>query len=1088
MDLPGGGAGKRREPLPKLAHVPLFSEKIVAAALQQTELVNPSPEAVKAAVTYAKLARSAKFQGRNEVQAAPDFINLILKQVLGFQSHALEDKGVSLKEQFRLGGKPVDVALGRFDADDTPDLALAPLEMKGPDTPDLDRIMAGRGLSPVQQAWDYAADAPDAKWVMVSNCLELRLYRLGRGRETHERFDLTRLDEPEQLRRFLAILDANRFLGGRTDDLLSRSDGALKDITDTLYQEYAGLRGKLLAFLRDSADGPGFATKQAIEATQKLLDRVLFIAFASGNRMLPEKLFLDALSIRNDFDPKPLWHNVQRMFQWIDKGNDRGGDRFNVWPYNGGLFAPDPLVDDLMLPDHLAEEFKLLLGYDYGKDVSVNVLGHIFEQSISDLEKLRDDQPDDKKVSQRKRDGVVYTPEHVTRFLVQKTIGVTLDERRAAVLARHGGLAKLPSDKDEVEWPEEAQRAFWQEWHGVLQSLTILDPACGSGAFLVAAFEYLTDEYRRTVERLAELDVAMEPGYDIFDDILSRNIYGVDLNVESVEIARLALWLKSARRQKRLAKLDAMVQAGDSLIDDPKASSRAFNWREAFPDVMAQGGFDIVLGNPPYVRMELIKPLKPWLAKHYTVADERTDLYAYFFEQGVRLLKKGGRLGFISSSTFFRTGSGERLRLFLNEYTDIETVIDFGDGQVFEGVTTYAAILTMRKRRTPDEPLGPPEGDLAYLTFKDDAPMDLGRAFDAFAKTMPRARLTGGSWQLENEALAKLRAKIIGGRKTLKEVYGAPLYGIKTGLNEAFVIDTPTRDRLVKADPKSAELLKPFLKGENIKRWRVEPEGLWLINTPKGKVDIERYPAIRDWLLPFKDRLLARATEQEWWELQQAQLAYQPVFEGPKIIYMDICNSNTFAIDIQAYQPANTCYLIQSSDQVLVAFLNSKIAWFYWSATTNIARGGYLRLRSEFLEGTPLPFFQTASAGKRVDELGARCAARKADLASIQTAFHTRVLNDLAAPGTKLNGKLKAFHTLTFKELQAEIKKALKAEIPVKERGQWQALHEEASAEIKRLEAEIAAAEAEINRLVYEAFELTPDEIALLEASLEGQV
>ena len=122
----------------------------------------------------------------------------------------------------------------------------------------------------------------------------------------------------------------------------------------------------------------------------------------------------------------------------------------------------------------------------------------------------------------------------------------------------------------------------------------------------------------------------------------------------------------------------------------------------------------------------------------------------------------------------------------------------------------------------------------------------------------------------------------LSGRKTLGEVYGAPLYGIKTGLNEAFVIDRATRDRLVAQDPKSAELLKSFLRGENIKRWRVESEDLWLINTPKGKVDIERYPSIRNWLLPFKPELEKRATKQEWWELQQAQLAYQPRYGSTK--------------------------------------------------------------------------------------------------------------------------------------------------------------------------------------------------------------
>ena len=166
--------------------------------------------------------------------------------------------------------------------------------------------------------------------------------------------------------------------------------------------------------------------------------------------------------------------------------------------------------------------------------------------------------------------------------------------------------------------------------------------------------------------------------------------------------------------------------------------------------------------------------------------------------------------------------------------------------------------------------------------MKDKLPDDLGRAFAQGGRPMPRARLGSGSWRFEDDALAGLRDKIAKGRKTLGEVYGPPLYGIKTGFNEAFVIDRATRDQLVAADPRSAELLKPFLRGEDIKRWRVESEDLFLINTPKGKVDIARYPAIRDWLLPFKAELENRATKQEWWELQQAQLAYQPKMEAHK--------------------------------------------------------------------------------------------------------------------------------------------------------------------------------------------------------------
>jgi hypothetical protein len=348
---------------------------------------------------------------------------------------------------------------------------------------------------------------------------------------------------------------------------------------------------------------------------------------------------------------------------------------------------------------------------------------------------------------------------------------------------------------------------------------------------------------------------------------------------------------------------------------------------------------------------------------------------------------------------------------------------------------------------------------------------------------MPRARLTGGSWQFEDEALARLRDKIVKGRKTLGEVYGAPLYGIKTGLNDAFVIDTATRDRLVKADPKSAELLKPFLKGENIKRWRVEPEGLWLINTPKGKIDIEDYPAVRDWLLPFKPRLEARATQQEWWELQQAQLAYQDALTADKIVYQDICNTNPFCVDFKGNYVANTCYFLPAFDLGILGYLNSRLAWFFWTAITNIARGGYLRLRTEFVERTPIPETTETTRFAEPARNASECAMQAS---AVQASFHTRLLTDLAAPGRKLSRKLENFHELDFKELQAEIKRALKGEIPVKERGQWQELHAEASGKIKALNAEIAQAEAEIDRLVYAAFDLTSDEIELLERSLEG--
>ena len=1075
VDLPSSGGSGRRAAT-RLPRAPLFAAKTVDAAMAKRAL-DPTPEQFQSAAKYARNIKSATFRKQKETAVRNAFYDEILKGVLGYRGVSGEE-GYSLVFEHPLRGKSVDAALGRFFPSGQGDRIAAPLEMKGPDTPDLDKIMPGRGISPVQQAWDYAADVPGATWVLVSNCLEIRLYRFGRGRETYERFDLARLDEPAEVKRLLLLLEAGRFLDGETEELLKQSDATLKSVTDELYDDYRILRETLIGFLNEGADGPKLPHALAIETAQKLLDRVIFIAFASGNGMLPKTIFQRAVNQKNDFNPQPVWQNVNQVFRWVDKGNPSSNPQNDVWPYNGGLFAEDSVADQIVLPDHLAEEMAKLLEWDYGQEVSVNVLGHIFEQSISDLERLRDGESSP--VSRRKREGVVYTPDHITRFLVEHTIAMTLSEKFLALLKAHAGLDG-PDEAGDYAWSEEQERAVWSGYLEELRGLTVVDPACGSGAFLVAAFDALAAEYRRVTQRLDDLGV--ETDFDVYDEILSRNLHGVDLSVESAEIARLALWLKAARRQHRLARLDQTIRAGNSLIDDSAATEKPFDWTAAFADVFARGGFDIVIGNPPYVRMEFLKPVKPWLAKHFTVADERTDLSAYFFEKGVALLKSGGRLGFISTSSFFRAGYGERLRLVLSEYTDIEAVIDFGDTQVFEGVTTYPAILTAKKKET----IGLSSGTLSFLNIGGIPPTDIGKEFEEKARPMPRTRLTGGSWQFEDDALARLRDKIVNGRKTLGEVYGAPLYGIKTGLNEAFVIDTPTRDRLVAADPRSAELLKPFLKGENIKRWRVEPEGLWLINTPKGKVDIERYPAIRDWLLPFKDRLEARATQQEWWELQQAQLAYQNAFEGVKIAYQDICNSNPFTGDADGYYLANTCYFLPAQDPALLAYLNSKVAWFFWSAITNIARGGYLRLRSDFVETTPLPEW-VATSGSDVSDLAGQATRGGGERLITSRHFHHRLLTDLAVPGTRLSRKLEDFHELSFSEFRAEVKRALKTEIPVKERAEWEALHAEASAQVKRLTAEIETAEREIDRLVYAAFDLTGDEIALLEMSLEGEV
>jgi len=356
-------------------------------------------------------------------------------------------------------------------------------------------------------------------------------------------------------------------------------------------------------------------------------------------------------------------------------------------------------------------------------------------------------------------------------------------------------------------------------------------------------------------------------------------------------------------------------------------------------------------------------------------------------------------------------------------------------------------------------------------------------SWEAAAGPYPQTALGAGSWELENPALRALRDKIKKGKKTLKDIYGSPLYGIKTGLNAAFVIDNATKERICAQDPKSADLLKPFLEGKDLKRWRAEPRSLWLIYIPKNRIDIDDYPAIRDWLLPFKNKLEKRATKQEWFELQQAQEAYAPHFAAPKISYPHFNAERKFSFEPLGAFSNDKSYLIPSDDKGLLALLNSQVLWFMLSSMSPPVRGGYHELRVQYVEKLPIPKWDNSKRAELAAESETASSAAHKRLA-LQTAL-TRRISDLCPAGRepKLNTKLKEWWGLPdFAAFRAEVKKVFKADIPLAERSAWEDWITRDRAKIARLSAEIAQAEAQIDSIIYSLFDLTPDEIALLES------
>ena len=1046
----------------------LFNTRVLATAAKA--LPPPSAAELEAARDWAARARSEALDLQNESQLEQDFNRIVIRDLLGYRTQQLSTPGTLGFKQSVPGGTIVDAALGNFDGAEAS--IAAPLELKGPKVA-LDRIMPGRAKTPVQQAWEYAIDIPGARWVLLCNMKELRLYAFGYGRQSYELFDLKRLDEPDEFDRFRLLLAPDRLLGATTADLLARSAKADREVTNQLYSDYKGLRGNLTGFI--AAQHPEIGVEVRIRAVQTLLDRLLFIAFAEDKGLLPPRSLVDAVTFTNRYDPRPKWDQVRKLFEWVDQG----APPLNIPRYNGGLFAPDALIDGLAIPDHLTEQFAVIAEYDFASEVSVTILGHIFEQSITDIENekaaagLEAPPPAPKK----KREGVVYTPDFITRFIVEQTIGRHLAEIADTLLPAHGRR-----DEDgTIRWRNKtsAEADYWSTYLERLAAVRILDPACGSGAFLIAAFNYLNAEQKRVRDRLSELRPGilthLSPNADV--EIITDNLFGVDVNAESVEITKLALWLQTARRDRALESLDRSILHGNSLVDDPAFHPRPFDWSKRFSAILEKGGFDIVLGNPPYVRMELVKQIKPHLQQRFRVATDRADLYAYFFELGVDLLKPGGRLGFISSSTFFRTGSGKLLRAYLVERTEVECVIDFGELQIFEGVTTYPAIITLRKGGEPSA------GELAYLNVRA-LPDELGKTFEQEARQMPRARLTAGTWRFESDMLDEIRAKIVQGRPTLAEVHGAPLYGIKTGLNHAFYVSGTDREAIVAraartSGDRSADLLKPLLIGENLKRWHVESDDLWLIYTPKNRIDIDDYPALRDYLAPDRERLEARATKQEWWELQQAQANYQLHFEQSKLVWPHFQSRGSFSVEQEPHYLNNKCFFFPRADHALAAYLNSRLAWFLLTSVARVKRGGYIEAESQYVGSLPaLPL----GMEDYLAQLARSASAYQVALMDLSAAVRHRFAD--FHPEAPDSPALSDWPAMTFADLKTILTKRFQVTIPVAERDEWERWFEGKRAEALALEVRIAEAEGAIDSCIYRLFDITPTEMAAIEDAL----
>jgi hypothetical protein len=563
---------------------------------------------------WANMESVGKLDPRKETALESEFLIEVFGEALGYTLFSEDKENWNLEPKFSVNGGTADAAIGLFDHRQKR-IPCAVIELKDPTVNvDKDRF---DGRTPVQQCWDYLNALPECPWGVVCNYVSFRLYHRNYTPKVYEIFALQDLREKEIFLQFYYLFQKQGFIPAlgqtsRADSLLKQSTTRQREVGDELYQYYHDNRLALIHRLQTQPYNKPL--DDAISIAQKLIDRIIFVAFCEDRDLLPADSIVKAWEQVPPFYrvTNPKWQNFLNLFHSIDEGNENSG----IPPYDGGLFRHDDDVDNLQLEDDWTNFFKNVGGYDFQYEVNVDVLGRLFEKSIQDIEKVRrtaffesrdEEKPQPRmiKSAERKKEGIYYTPPEFTEFIAFNTVGKLAEQQLKPIAVKYGINPDDPSScKDAVALAKYAVESI-----EILRQIKIVDPACGSGAFLIQAYQILEEKYTDLVAILALSDEkqAGKLRDQIPDFILHDNIFGVDLSPAAVEIAQLSLWLRSAHRGKTLADLSKNIVCGNSLVSDPNITVHAMNWQKTFPDVFSRPnpGFDCVIGNPPWERMKL---------------------------------------------------------------------------------------------------------------------------------------------------------------------------------------------------------------------------------------------------------------------------------------------------------------------------------------------------------------------------------------------------------------------------------------------------------------------------------------------------
>ena len=991
-----------------------------------------------------------------EEQFQEGFLRELFVNILGYTLNPSADYNLTTEYKNVKDSKKADGAIV------IDKVVKAVIELKGTEITDLSKVEA--------QAFGYKNNQPDCVYVITSNFEKLRFY-IDNAIEFEE-FNLFSLSLSDFGALYLC-LSYDSILKGIPKAIKTESLSEEDVITKKLYQDYSLFKRELYQNLVQQ--NPQYDSLTLFKESQKLLDRFLFLFFAEDRQLLPPNSVRLVLQDWRDLQERdehvPLYNRFKKYFGYMNTGFK--GKRYDVYAYNGGLFRPDDILDSLSIDDEMLYRHTLTLSeYDFASEVDVNILGRIFENSLNEIDEIKariEGKEVDKTKTRRKKEGIFYTPKYITKYIVENTVGKLCAEKKAELQINEEEYAVDRKHNIRTRQPLADKLKEYRNW---LLEITICDPACGSGAFLNQALDFLINEHRYIDELQARLFGDTLVLSDIEKSILEKNLFGVDLNEESVEIAKLSLWLRTAQPNRKLNDLNNNIKCGNSLIDDPSvAGDKAFNWQNEFPEIFAKGGFDVVIGNPPYVNISTLsqKTHNYFEEKYSEIHTGYNDLMYYFLYQGIMLLNSKGLFGMIASNYFIGNEFAKALRRFLSKY--ITSLLNFGEYYVFEDANVHTVVVFADKIAKNSQI------EYSHLLYSNFRLTSIEHGLFEVMKNN-RADILD-YWIFTSSKKLDLINKLISNCVFLGDI-GEIDKGSTSGKNEIFTIP---KEKAINYNIEK-ELLRKNVKNGDIQRYFINNRDTFLIYTD-NKTVLDQYPNAFKYFDGFKEILSIRNEVIKglypWWRMERPRK--KEIFDSnEKIVVPYRADVNRFAYDNeQRFNDGGDIRVIVITDpelsiKFILALLNSFLLnWYY--GFIGKPKGKTREYFNEPLAKIPLRRADIKSQFAFIENADLMLSLNK-DLQETSQKFQRSIQRKFSL--SELSNKLRDWHLLTYAEFIKELDKK-KVKMSLTEEAEWESYFIQEAQKANEIRARIETTDKEIDHMVYELYGLTEEEIKIVE-------